>query len=62
MAPPADTIESRFIAINDLLQDVWQDAEMDTVLSYLRGGLGQQLPPEWRRRIPMRRSDYVEAP
>ncbi|CAE7295971.1 unnamed protein product, partial [Symbiodinium sp. KB8] len=31
--PAADTIESRFISINDLLQDLWLDAEMDSEMT-----------------------------
>ena len=35
-----------------LFEDLWHDAEVCKVLRYLRGGVGLQLPAEWREHIP----------
>ena len=42
---------SRILGENDLFADLWNDAEMGSVLVYLRGGVGLQLPEDWQTRL-----------
>ena len=45
------TPDAIMVAESCLFKDLWQDARALEVVKYLKGGVGLQLPPEWRKQF-----------
>ena len=51
-APDLDELTpQRMMSDKNLFEDMWADASALDVVFYLRGGIGLQLPKEWRKAL-----------